>query len=67
MKIFSILFSIIAIGLITYNATKIDFNTPFEGESIIALITITAAVCAVFLVWILVFSKRIERQSKYKK
>ncbi len=67
MKIFSILFSILAIGLIAYNATKIDFNAPFKGESIIALITITASVCAVFLVWILVFSKRIEKQSKYRK
>ena len=41
MKIFSILLTIIAIGLISFNVgTKIDINAPFQGESVVALITI---------------------------
>jgi uncharacterized integral membrane protein len=67
MKIFTIIFSIIAIGLIIFNATKLNFNALFEGESMIALITILASVCAIILVQILSVSKRIERKLKKRK
>ena len=46
MKIVSIVLSIIALGLIVFNITNIDFNNPFQGESTIALIEILAAIIA---------------------
>lgn len=67
MKIFTILLSFIALILIAFNATKIDKNNPFEGESSIALITILAALCALVLLQILRISKRIEQKVKSNK
>ncbi|MBJ6366745.1 hypothetical protein [Snuella sedimenti] len=66
MRIFTIILSFIAIGLIILNATKIDLSHPFEGESIIALITIVASLCAISLMAILRISKRIEQKTKEK-
>lgn len=64
MKLFTYIFTIIAIGLIIYNATKIDWNSPFEGQSVVGLITILAALCGIILLQILRISKKIETQSK---
>jgi len=64
MKIFIIILNILALALIIFNATKVDLNAPFKGESGIALITILAALCAIVLLQILRISKRIESQSK---
>ena len=66
MKIFTLILNIIAVGLIIFNATKVDLNTPFKGDSGIALITILAALCAIVLLQILRISKRIESQTKNK-
>ncbi|WP_338357843.1 hypothetical protein [Yeosuana marina] len=66
MKIVTIILSIIAIALIVFNVTKININTPFEGESVIALITMLAALCALILLQILRISKRIEQKVKNK-
>lgn len=62
MKIVSIILSIIAIGLIIFNITNIDFNNPFQGESTIALIEILAAVIALLILAIFTVSKRIEKK-----
>ncbi|HLV13541.1 MAG TPA: hypothetical protein VKY41_00030 [Xanthomarina sp.] len=67
MKIFKILLSLISVGLIIYNLTQVNFNAPFEGDSIIAFITILAAMCALVLLQILRISEKIEKQSKIKK
>ncbi|GAA3559046.1 hypothetical protein [Snuella lapsa] len=64
MRIFTIILSFIAVGLIILNATKVDLDHPFEGESIIALITIVAALCAIALMAILRIAKRIEQKHK---
>jgi uncharacterized integral membrane protein len=64
MKIFTILLSVIALGLIAFNATKLNFDALFEGESIIAIITIVASLCVIILMQILRASKRIEQLSK---
>ena len=64
MKIFKILLSIIAIALIIYNFTKVDFNTPFEDDSLTAFITILASMCALILLQILRLSKKIEKHVK---
>jgi len=67
MKIVSILLSVIALLLIVFNTTKIDLNSPFTGDSVIALITIVASLCVIILLQILRISKRIEQQQKRKK
>jgi len=62
MKIVSIILSIIAIGLIIFNITKINFSNPLQGESTIALIEILAALIAMLILAIFTISKRIEKK-----
>ncbi|MFG6685052.1 hypothetical protein ACGK9U_00610 [Mariniflexile sp. HNIBRBA6329] len=64
MKIATIVISVLALALIIFNATQINFDAPFEGESMIALITILAALCAIVMMQILRVSKRIEEKVK---
>ncbi len=66
MKIFTYILTIIAVILAIYNITKIDFSNPFKGESVIALITVVASLCVIFLLAILRISKKIERTQKRK-
>lgn len=66
MKLFTYILTAIAVALIIYNATLINFETPFKGESIAALITIFAGLCAILLLQILRVSKKIELKSKGK-
>jgi uncharacterized integral membrane protein len=67
MKQFTIIFTIIAVLLIIFNATKINFTTPFEGDSIVALITVLALLCGIILLQILRLSKRVDQHLKNKK
>jgi len=62
MKIASTILGLIAIGLIIFNITKIDFNNPFQGESTIAFIEIIAALIAILILAIFNISKRIEKK-----
>jgi len=64
---FTIIFTVIAAVLIAFNATKVSFKTPFEGESVVALITIFALLCAIILLQILRLSKRVGQKLKNKK
>lgn len=50
----------IALLLIIYNATLIDFQDPFHGDSTIALIGIFAALSAIVLLLIYWTSKKIK-------
>jgi uncharacterized membrane protein YuzA (DUF378 family) len=67
MKILTTIISIAALMLIIFNFTKVDFNKPFQGESMTALITILAGLCAIFLMLILRISKQIEQKTKQQK
>lgn len=67
MKIFTIVLSLIAVIFIAFNITQVNFNTPFEGDSIIALITILASLCVILMMVILMISKRIEQKVKANK
>ena len=67
MKIIRLLLTVIALGLIGYNATEIDVDNPFEGQSLVALITIVACLCAILLLSILAVSKKIEKTINSKK
>tara|TARA_R110002111_G_scaffold42337_2_gene77926 strand:- start:5279 stop:5485 length:207 start_codon:yes stop_codon:yes gene_type:complete len=64
MKVFTIILSVIALALIIFNATKLNFDALFNGKSQTALITIVAALCAIILLQILRISKKIEKLSK---
>ncbi|RIA10925.1 hypothetical protein OE09_2805 [Flavobacteriaceae bacterium MAR_2010_72] len=66
MKIFTLVFTLVAVALIIFNATKIDFDSPFEGQSIVALITIFALLCAIVLLQLLRLSKRVQQKLKHK-
>lgn len=67
MRIISTIIIVLATVMAIFNATKIDFEKPFEGDSMIAIITILAALCAIVLMLILRISKRIEQKVKEKK
>lgn len=67
MRVFTYILTVIAILLIGYNLTQINFDAPFEGESSVALITIFAGLCAIVLLAILRVSKKIEQTVKNKK
>jgi len=67
MKMFTLIFTIVALPIIAFNVTKVNFQTPFKGESIVALITIFALLCGIILLQILRLSKRVEHQLKNKK
>lgn len=64
MKLFTLILSVIAIALIIFNATKLNFEALFQGESYTAVLTIIAALCAIILLQILRISKKIEKLSK---
>lgn len=64
MKYFTILVTLIASGLIIFNVSMLDFNNLFEDQSIVALITILASLCAIALLQILRFSKRVDQKLK---
>jgi len=59
-KKISIVLIVLAIALIAYNVTVVDFNDPLGEQSIIALICIVAALCAIVLLLILLASKKIQ-------
>lgn len=61
-KILTIVIIGIAIALIAYNVTLVDFENPMEGNSVIALIGILAALCAIVLILIFVTSKKIQKK-----
>lgn len=67
MKIATITLTVIALGLIVFNVTKLNFSHLFQDESVVAMITITLSLCAIVLLQILRISKRIDKLSKQKR
>ena len=66
MKIFSYILIAIAVGLIIFNTTKLDFSNLLDGESAVAVICILAAACVITLLLILRTSKQIENKKMNK-
>jgi hypothetical protein len=64
MKIFTSILVFLAIALIIFNITLIDFNHPLEGESSVALIGVAASFCAIFILLIFRMSKAIVEKTK---
>jgi hypothetical protein len=66
MKIFTNILIVLALGLIIFNISLLDFKHPFEGNSIIAFIGIAASICAVLILLIFRMSKSIEEKMNDK-
>lgn len=64
MKIFIYILMALAIAVIVYNATILDFNDLLAKDSSIALIGILAAAIVIVLLGILLTSKAIEKKHK---
>jgi hypothetical protein len=64
MKLFTTILIVLAFGLILFNVTLLDFNKPFEGDSLVALIGIASSFCAVLILLIFRMSKKIEEKLK---
>ncbi|MDO5608789.1 MAG: hypothetical protein Q4G08_10075 [Capnocytophaga sp.] len=62
MKTLYIILAVAALGLIVFNATILDFSNLFEGDSLIALISIFASLCAFMLLAILFVSRKIKEK-----
>ncbi|NHF60451.1 hypothetical protein FK220_013940 [Flavobacteriaceae bacterium TP-CH-4] len=61
-KTLTIILILVAIALIAYNVTLLDFENPFQGNSTIALIGIAASLCAIVLLLIFMTSKKIQKK-----
>lgn len=66
MKYFIPIATIIAIALVVFNATKLNFDALLHGESAAAVMTIFAGLCAILLLQIFRISKKIEKIDKSK-
>ena len=61
-KKLSIILIVLGILLIAYNVTLVNFDNTLEGNSVIALIGIVAALCAILLLLIYLSSKKIQKK-----
>ncbi|NNK88221.1 MAG: hypothetical protein HKO90_08060 [Flavobacteriaceae bacterium] len=66
MKVFIYILMILAVVLVVYNGTHIDFNDPFGDDSIVAVITAIAGLCALMVLAILRTSQKIKESLKRK-
>ncbi|WP_108867549.1 hypothetical protein [Aquimarina aquimarini] len=67
MKYFIYTLITIAIGLLIYNSTHLDFDNLWSDDNKTALIGIFSSACAVLLMSILLVSKNIQEKSKRRK
>ncbi|HEX8270959.1 MAG TPA: hypothetical protein VF581_13790 [Flavobacterium sp.] len=64
MKIFTSILVILALALIIFNITLLDFSNLLEGDSLVGLIGIAASFCAVCIILIFRMSKMIEERTR---
>ena len=64
MKIFTTVLVFLALAVIIFNITLIDFKNPLQGDSAVALIGIAASFCAVLILIIFRMAKMIEERTK---
>jgi len=57
---------VLAIVIIVFNISKINFSAPFENESYTAIISALAGGCAILILTILRVVKKIDRTVKEK-
>ena len=63
-KTFIYILLTIAIGLLIFNATKLDFQGLMEGDSATALMSILVSACVIVLLAILLVSMKIANKVK---
>lgn len=63
-KVVTIILLVIAVALMAYNATMIDFENPLKDDSSVAVIGIIAPLCAILLILIYRTSKKIQEKVK---
>ena len=63
MKIFTSILVLLALALIVFNITLLDFKNPFQGDSAVAFIGIAASFRAVLILLIFRISKKIEEKT----
>lgn len=66
MKYVIYIFIILALGLLCYNATLLDFDNLLSGNSKIAIIGVLASACVLLLMAILLLSKAIQKKNQNK-
>ena len=66
MKTFLRIMAVLALGMMIFNATLIDWDMPTEGDSLVAIIGILASGSALLLIWILMLSLKINAKQKGK-
>jgi len=66
MKTFILILVLIAFSMIGVNISMLDYENPLEGDSLVAVIGIGAAMAAVLLLAIFWQSKRIQQLQKEK-
>jgi len=59
MKIFIYILMGLAIALLIFNLTKVDYSSPLAGNSEVAVISVLACACALVLLLILTISRKI--------
>jgi hypothetical protein len=64
MKIFIYILMVLAVVVIAYNITVLDFENLLAGQSGIALIGILCAACVIVLLAILLTSRAISKKAK---
>jgi hypothetical protein len=64
MKIFTSILVVLALALIVFNITLLDFSHLFDAKNSVALIGIVSSICAVLILLIFKISKRIEERNK---
>lgn len=66
MKTFLRIMAVLALGMMIFNATMIDWDMPTEGDSLVAIIGVLASGSALLLIWILLLSLKINAKQKGK-
>ena len=64
MKIFTSILVVIALALIAFNITLLDYSNLFNPKNSVALIGLVASICAVLILLIFRMSKKIDERSK---
>jgi hypothetical protein len=59
MKTFTSILVLLAVALLIFNITLIDFQNPFKGDSVVAFVGVVASFCAVLILLIFRMSKKI--------
>jgi len=64
MRTFTYILIFLALALVIFNITLLDFDNLFQGDSLIALIGVIASLCAILILLIFRTSKVIEEKHK---